>query len=116
MEPMATANLTSEEAYWFSLSIYPITKATITKGRRSEMGVKDYSRPSADTLRHTHIHTLKDTDSEDVDAIDSVLVVVPVCCVVAAQQRSGLIALILRLRTKSDSYPTLNNPSMCFGC
>lgn len=98
MEQTAIANLTSELAYWFPLSIYPITKATITKGRRSEMVVKDDNRSSYDTLIHTHFpHTpVKDTDSEHIDPINSVLVVVPVCSIVAAQQSSGLIDLILR--------------------
>lgn len=39
---------------------------------------------------------VKDTDGKHVDPINSVLVVVPVCSVVAAQQRSGLVALVLR--------------------
>lgn len=48
------ANLTLELAYWFSLSIYPITKATITRGSRSEMEVKGDNKSSYDTLTHTH--------------------------------------------------------------
>lgn len=50
------------------------------------------------TGRHTHSHgpQIKDTDSEHVDPIDSVLVVVPINCMVAAQKRSGLIGLMLQ--------------------
>lgn len=35
------ANLMSELANWFSLSIYPTIMAIITKGRRSDFTVKD---------------------------------------------------------------------------
>lgn len=99
MEPIAMANLTSELAYWFSLSIYPIIMANITRGRRSEIRVKDNNRSLQD--KPTHIHTyllVKDTDSEHINPINSVLVVVPVYSVVTAQQSSGLIALRLRVK------------------
>ncbi len=94
------ANLTSELANWFPLSMYPIIMATITRGRRSEMEVKDNIRSAQHTDTHTHTHTtyVKDTDSKHIDPIDSVLVVVPVYSMVAAQQCSGLIAWMLRVR------------------
>lgn len=92
------ANLTLELANWFSLSIYPITMATITRGRRSEMRVKDDNRSSFDTLTHFTYPKVKDTDSEHVDPINSVLVVIPVCSVVTAQQGSGFIDWMLRVK------------------
>lgn len=54
MEPIAMVNLTSELAYLFSLSIYPVTRATITRGRRSEIGVKDDNRSLYHTRKHTY--------------------------------------------------------------
>ena len=45
---------------------------------------------------------IKDTDGEHVDPINSILVVVPVDSVVAAQQRSGLIALMLKIKSKEN--------------
>lgn len=48
------------------------------------------------TDAHTTHQMVKDTDSKYIDPINSILVVVPVCSMVAAQQRSGLIALMLR--------------------
>lgn len=73
--------------------------ANITSGSRSEFGVKDDNRSSYDTRTCTHI-LVKDTDSKHIDPINSVLVVVPVYSMVAAQQSSGLIALLLRVPLK----------------
>lgn len=77
MEQIAMANFTSELAYRFSLSTYPTTRETITRGRRSEVGVKDDSRYSLDTNQHTR-HTFKDIDGKHVDPINGVFVVVQV--------------------------------------
>lgn len=55
-------------------------------------------------MTHSHIYThilVKDTDSKHIDPINSVLVVVPVDSMVAAQQGSGLIALLLRFTLKN---------------
>lgn len=97
MEPIAMANLMSELANWFSLSIYPTIMAIITKGRRSDFTVKDETGLHI-TQKHKQLWLVKDTDGKHIDPIHCVLVVVPVYSSVAAQQRSGLIASPLRLK------------------
>lgn len=49
---------------------------------------------------HASYIPAKDTDSEDIDPINGVLIVVPVCSMVAAQQSSGLVSLMLRVKYK----------------
>lgn len=100
------ANLTSELANWFSLSTYPITRATITRGRRSE-SVSQRSLQVLPWHTNTQREKLKDTDSKHIDPINSVFVVVPVCSMVAAQQGSGLIALMLQFQVKSTKTEML---------
>lgn len=57
MELIAMANLTSELAYRFSVSTYPIISETITRGRRSEVGVKDDDMYSYDAHWCKQTHT-----------------------------------------------------------
>lgn len=113
MEPMAMVNLMSELANRFSLSMYPTTMATITKGRRSDFKGQRWNRVSAGLQDdHHEIRLVKDTDGKHIDPIHCVLIVVPVHSLVAAQQRPGLTAWMLSgddKKTKTGSWPMMNH-------
>lgn len=99
MEVMAVENITSALKYLCSLSAYPIHRLVITSGRRSE-GIMDLREKGCNVLAYwwnifkvdPRLQKGKDTESENINAMNRIFIVMYINRSVTAEQDSTLTA------------------------